>query len=61
MVQKIAFYLIDFAHVLFKMKNFLNPLFSDFKLQVIESIIEKHGSKRKSIIGIDFDYLILYV
>jgi len=44
MVQKKVFYLIDLAHVLFKMKNVLNPSFSDFKLQLIESIIEKHQS-----------------
>jgi len=42
------FHLIDFAvfnaYVLFKIRNLLNPSFSDFKLQLIESIIEKHES-----------------
>jgi len=46
--------LIDFAvfnaYVLFKIRNFLNPSFSDFKLQLIKSIIEKHDSKHKFII-----------
>jgi len=46
--------LIDFvvfnAYVLFKVRNFLNPSFSDFKLQLIKSIIEKHDSKFKFII-----------
>jgi len=33
-----------------KMRNFLNPSFSDFKLQLVERIIEKHDSKYKFII-----------
>jgi len=49
--KKIAFHLIDLAvfnaYVLFKMRNLLNPLFSDFKyynsLRVFNEIfIEKH-------------------
>jgi len=48
------FYLIDLAvfnaYVLFKMRNLLSPSFSDFKLQQIKSIIEKHDLKRKIII-----------
>jgi len=31
------------------MRNLLNPLFSDCRLQLIESIIEKHSSKYKSV------------
>jgi len=52
---KKIFHLIDLAIqcllLLFKMRNLLNPSFSDFKLQLIESIIEKYDSKCKSIIG----------
>jgi len=33
------------------MRNFLNPLFSDCRLQLIESIIEKYSSKYKSVIN----------